>query len=297
MNNKKGFILVLISAALWGTGGIAGQLAYGCSDITTPWLLSARMMFAGIVITTIAFFQKRKNIFDIFKNKRDLIIFIFYAVFGNWLVQYSYFAAIEASNAATSTLLQYLAPSIVLVVSSVRKKRFPKPLEIICVAVALLGLFLVSTHGSITSLSISPKALFWGLVSACSMAAYNIVPVGILKKYGTYSVVGLAMLVGGLATIIIFRPFAQGYEISNTAWRLILYVLIFGTTIPFTAYSAGVKAIGSTAASIIANIEPVTAGVVSIVLLNISFTYFDIAGFCLIIGVAVVLTLFDKNIN
>lgn len=300
MNSRaKGLFLVLMSAVLWGTGGIAGQLAYANSNITTPWLLSTRMIFAGVVLTAFAFVQKGRNIFDIFKSKRDLIIFLIYCIFGNWLVQYSYFAAIKASNAATATLLQYLAPSIVLVVVAVKNKKFPRLLEIMCVVLALLGLFLISTHGAVTSLSISPVALFWGVISACSLTINNTLPLGILKRHGTYSIVGIAMLIGGIATTIVFRPYGnlQGLEISNAAWWYIVYVVIFGTTIPFSGFSAGVKIVGSTTGSIIANIEPLTAAVVSIVFLNMSFTVFDVIGFCLIIGAAIVLTLFDKNVN
>ncbi len=294
-NRAKGFILVLMSAVLWGTGGISGQLAYASSDITTPWLLASRMLFAGVILTILAVIQRGKGIFDIFKCRRDAVIFIVYCIFGNWLVQYSYFEAIELSNAATSTLLQYLAPSIVIVAVALRNKSLPSKLEIICVAMALVGLFFISTHGDISTLAISPKALFWGLVSAGSLAVYNTLPVGLLKKYGTYNVVGLAMIIGGIATVIVFRPYADTYSISNSAMVFIAYVLVFGTTIPFAAFSLGVKIVGSTISSIAANIEPVTSAVISIVFLNMRVTYLDIAGFFLIIGATVLLTLFGKN--
>ena len=41
MNNKtRGFFLVIMSAMLWGVGGIAGQLFYEKTDVNTPWLLA-----------------------------------------------------------------------------------------------------------------------------------------------------------------------------------------------------------------------------------------------------------------
>lgn len=291
----KGFLLVLISAVLWGFGGIAGQLVYSNSDIETPWLIGSRMLFSGVVITLIAFLKDGKRVFDLFKNKRDLAIFIFYAILGNWLVQYSYFEGIMYSNAATITLLQYLAPSMVLIVYAFKNRKMPSFLEILCVIGALIGLFLISTHGNINKLQISAIALIWGIVSAASMTIYNISPINLLKKYGTYNVVGLSMLLGGIITVIFFMPYSNDYTITAKVWGYVLFILVFGTTVPFTGYLAGIKIVGSTTGSILANIEPLTSAVFSVLFLNMPVTFFDFIGFCLILGVAVALTVFDKK--
>lgn len=296
MNNQsKGFLYVLMSAMLWGLGGIAGQLAFSTSDISTSWLIVVRMAVAGIVLLMLAFIKDGKNIFNIFRNKSDLIHFLIYCFLGNWLVQYSYFEAIKYSNAATATLLQYLSPSIVLVVVAIRKKKFPSIIEICCVFFALLGLFLISTHGSVGSLAISGAALMWGILSALSLVVNSVVPISILKKYGSYTVVGFAMLIGSITTQILLSPMTQSYNIPFETWKYIVFVVIFGTTIPFAGYSAGIKIVGSTTGSIIANIEPLTAAIGSVIILHTVVTGYDIVGFCLIIGVAVLLSVFGKK--
>lgn len=285
----------MISTVLWGFGGIAGQLAFSISNISSFWLLTVRMLTAGAVLLTIAFIRDGKKIFNIFKTKEDLIPFAVYCFLGNWLVQYSYFEAIRYSNAAAATLLQYLSPGIILLVTAVLNKKLPTRFETICVFTAFLGLFLVSTHGSFTSLAISKMALFWGLISASSLVINNIVPLGLLKKYGAYTVVGFAMLIGGITTQLIMSPLTQSFDIPAEAWKYIIFVAIFGTTIPFAGYSAGIKIVGPTIGSIVGNMEPVTAALVSVVFLHTEITAYDAAGFCLIIGVAVALSLFDKN--
>ncbi len=296
-SRKSGASLILISAVLWGMGGIAGQLVYEGSDITTPFLIEIRMLFSGIILTVIALKSDGKKIFNIFKVKNELSIFLFYSIMGNFLVQYSYFEAVQYSNGATATLLQYISPTMVMLIIAVNKRQAPDKIQIICVFLALLGLFLISTHGSVSSLSISYEALLWGLISAAALSINNIAPVCLLKKYGSCAVVGLAMLTGALITQLIFNPFAQSYEISPKIWGIIMFILIFSTTIPFAAFLYGIKIVGSTTGSILSNIEPLTASLVSILFLNAKVTGFDLTGFCLIIGVAVVLTLCDNAKN
>ncbi len=297
LSRKFSFAIVLIGAILWGLGGIAGQLLYENSDITTPWLIETRMLFSGVVLVLIAFKQNKFAIFNIFKNKKDLTVFLFYAVFGNYLVQYTYFESIHYTNAATATLLQYLAPSIVLVIMAFKNKRLPSLLEVVCVFVALLGLYFVSTHGNINNLSVSPTALIWCLTSATALALNSVIPVGILKKYDSFVVVGFAMVLGALITQIFFNPYSQSYNITPTAWGYAAFICVFGTAMPFTMFAMGLKVVGSTISSILSNIEPLTAGVVSIIFLGTQVTIFDLIGFVLIIGVAIALALFGERGN
>ena len=86
----------------------------------------------------------------------------------------------------------------------------------------------------------------------------------LLKKYGTYNVVGLSMLLGGIITAVFFMPYSNDYTITAKVWGYVLFILVFGTTVPFTGYLAGIKIVGSTTGSILANIEPLTSAVFSV---------------------------------
>lgn len=103
---------------------------------------------------------QRKRNFDIWKNKKDAKDMLLFSLIGMLFMQYGYFLAIGHSNAATATVLQYLAPVMIVIYVSIRYHKMPSFFEFAAVLCALLGTFLLATHGNVKSLSISPLALF-----------------------------------------------------------------------------------------------------------------------------------------
>ena len=73
--------------------------------------------------------------------------------------QYTYFTAIEYSNAAIATVLTYFGPTLVLVYVYMREARRPLKYEIFSIVLSMFGVFLLATHGNCSGLQISFKAL------------------------------------------------------------------------------------------------------------------------------------------
>lgn len=71
--------------------------------------------------------------------------------------------AIEASNAGTATVLQYLSPILILSAVCIKEKRRPVGLELGAIGLSLLGTFVLGTHGNIHTFYITGSALFLGL--------------------------------------------------------------------------------------------------------------------------------------
>ena len=67
------------------------------------------------------------------------------------------------------------------------------------IAFAVLGTFILVTHGDMGRLNISSTALFFGIASAFALAIYTIQPVKLLNKYNSAVIIGWGMLIGGLA--------------------------------------------------------------------------------------------------
>src|SRR5690606_30047242 len=97
--------------------------------------------------------------------------------------QYTYFAAIGFSNAATATVLQYIGPAFIVAWYAIRNRKWPVAIEFIALTLAITGTFLLVTHGSFKSLSVTPKAFVWGMLAALTLAFYTIQPAELLKKY------------------------------------------------------------------------------------------------------------------
>lgn len=286
----RGIIFTLAGGILWGFSGTCGQYLFSFEDVDPAWLTVTRMLWAGILLLAFSFSRHRDAMKGILKNRRDRLRLIIFAILGLTSCQYTYLAAISYSNAGTATVLQYLGPALVMIVSCFLSRRLPSKKEIFAVALAISGTFLLATHGNPQALAISPEALFWGLSSAVALMLYTMLPASIIPKWGSTVVTGYGMLIGG-----IFLFFFTGFWKYHVTFRMPLFfgvavIVLIGTALAFTLYLQGVSDIGSVKASMLACIEPVSATVISAVWLKTSFSFIDIIGLLFIIMTVLLLS-------
>lgn len=291
---SKGYLMVITAAVLWGLGGIAAQELYKISEIPSLFVVFLRMTAMAAAFVPISVIRKKEDVLEGFKNKKDLITILLFALIGGMYVQYSYYEAIRYSNAATGTVLQYAAPIFVLIAMAFIKRKFPKALEILCVAMAVTGIFLISTHGSLESLAISPKAVFFGITSAMAYAFYSIEPVGFIKKYGSLYLLGFSSLIS--ACILLVSGLVDFYVIQTPQELFcVLFIVIFSTVFTFSLYLAGLARIGSTTAAVLSALEPLVSTVLSVFLFSIAFTKADGIGIFLVMAAVLLLTIYGSK--
>ncbi len=97
----------------------------------------------------------------------------------------------------------------------------PGILVFCAILTSLVGTFLLVTHGNPTSLSISPAALFWGIASAFAAAFYTTYPSTLIARYGTLSVVGWSMLIGGLILFLLCQTRTNFVVNGGLIWRFL----------------------------------------------------------------------------
>jgi drug/metabolite transporter (DMT)-like permease len=285
--------MVLFAATLWGLSGTVAQRLFEEDGFRPGWLVTMRLLVSGALMLLMQ--MPRTNIFQIWRTKQNGLQLILFGIFGMLAVQYTYFAAIGAGNAATATLLQYLEPVLITVYLALRLKTIPKLQEIIAVVLALLGTYFLVTDGSLQNLTISPIAVVWGLASAAALAFYTLYPENLLKKWGAATVVGWGMLIGGIGLSFLYPPWqTQGQHWSVTSTCFVVFVILFGTLLAFFLYLESLKYIKPTETSLLACAEPLTAAIVAIVWLHVPFgVYQTIGGLC-IIATVMLLTLKGK---
>jgi drug/metabolite transporter (DMT)-like permease len=210
------------------------------------------------------------------------------------LAQITYFLAIKYSNAATATILQFTNPILVAIALSFQTKKFPSPLTLFSIFIAFFGVFLIVAQFNFHSLAISPHALFWGIISAFAAAFYILYARNLIKKYGEPSVVGWAMLLGGIVASLYANPFNADISLDIYAWGALLFVIIFGTAISFYIFLSGAQKIGAQKATILSFIEPAAAVAFTIMIFDVKFTIFDFLGSACIIA-AVICQAKSKN--
>ncbi|MBE6062592.1 MAG: EamA family transporter [Clostridium butyricum] len=291
----KGLFLVTFGAALWGVSGTAAQYLFQNQNFTPEWLVDIRMLLSGILLIILGLIKGDKNVFEIWKRKDNAIRLLLFGLLGMLGVQYTYFAAINHGNAATATILQYLSPIIITFYICMQNKKLPTLKQTVCVAMAIMGTFLIITKGNMNSISISKAALFWGIASAFTSALYTLQPIKLLKEYGATCTVGWGMLIGGIAFSFIYSPFNCTGNWSIKSVLAVVFVVIFGTLIAFSCYLASLKYIEAYEASILGSLEPLSAAFLSIMFLNVKFSAIQWIGSILIISTISVLSIMKDN--
>jgi len=286
--------LAIGAAVFWGISGTSGQYLFESRYINVEWLITIRLLISGVILLLYAQYSSKQNIFLIWKNNKNIFDLLIFSIIGMLAVQYTYFAAIKNSNAATATVLQYCGPVLIAIYLTMRNRKIPGIKEIVAIVLAVIGTFLLVTHGNIHTLAISRAALILGLLSALALAIYTLQPTSLLTKFNPIVVIGWAMLCGGLVFSIVKPPWkAEGIFDGYTYLHLIL-IILFGTLIAFTLYLFSVKIIGGQKASLLASAEPLAASVISVYWLNTSFTAIDWVGTMCIISTVFLLTKSEK---
>ena len=294
-NDNTGMLSTFVGGTLWGINGVMGNYLFLNKNVTTPWLIPYRLILAGFLLLGYLYYKKGSKIFDILKNPKDLLQIVLFGLIGMLGTQYTYFSAIQFSNAAIATVLTYFGPTLVLIYMCLREKRKPLKYEIVSICLSSFGVFLLATHGDITSLQISFKALVWGILSALSVVFYTVQPESLLKKYGASIVVAWGMMIGGIFITFVTKPWNISVTFDFVTFLVLMLIIVFGTIIAFILYLTGVNIIGPTKASIIACIEPVAATICAILFLGVSFGFLDLIGFICIVSTIFIVAYFDKK--
>lgn len=281
-----GIILTILGGIFWGLSGASGEYLFKDKNIKADWLIPYRLLISGTILLIYAFIKYRKTFFMPFKSATHLGLIVFYGVVGLMLCQYTYFYAIELSNAAIPTVIQYTAPAFILLIVCVGDRRLPHYIELIALLLTIVGVFFLATHGQFEGLVISHKALILSFISTFSVVVYNIVPKVLNKHFPVLLSLAWGLIIGGILLSIYLKVWELNGIHDFTSLLACIGVILFGTIFAFGFYMIGVSIIGPSKASILAAIEPVSAAFFSYVLLGTKFLFVDYMGFfAILLGV------------
>lgn len=293
MNRRKGLFLVMTGAMFWGIGGTVAKKLFQQYTIDVNWLVTTRLLAAGLLLLAVQFFGKdRSQILGVWKNKRTAYQLIIFGLIGMLGVQYTYMASIKNGNAAVATLLQYLAPVMIIVYLILSKQSVLTRKDLLTVSLALVGCFFLLTNGSFSQLSVPPLAIVWGIFSGLAAAFYTLYAVPLLKEYDSLVIVGWAMIIGGFALSFIHSPWEMDFKsLTLEAYLYLIFVIIFGTMVAFWFYIESLQSLSPKESSLLGSIEPLSAVLTTVFWLKDPFGIFQWVGTISIIVMILLLAL------
>ena len=287
----KGRVYTLIGAVSWGLSGACGQYLMNDSSVSPIYLTALRIMIAGLVLTFFACWKQPKQFREVVKSPKIMGRMLFFGIFGLMLCQLTYLISIHDSNAGTATVLQYTCPILIVIFVSLKEKTVPTVMEFVAIFCALVGTFVIATHGNPFNLSISPTGLFWGIISAFTYALYTLLPGKLIQQWGSLIVTGLGLLSGGILFYI--GSASWQYSIQWQPYTLFAFfgIIGVGTILAYTLYLEGVALIGAVQGSLLASAEPISSVFFSIVLLGEVFQMIDMVGIIFILIAVYIITM------
>lgn len=298
MNRRKGIFLVITGAVFWGIGGTVAKKLFQDFQIDVNWLVTTRLLIAGILLLTVQFFRgDHSQILGVWKNRSSAAHLLIFGILGMLAVQYTYMASIKHGNAAVATLLQYLAPVMIIIYLIFRKQTVLTLRDLLTVSLALAGCFFLLTNGSISQLSVPTPAIVWGVLSGLALAFYTLYAIPLLKQYDSLVIVGWAMIIGGFALSLIHPPWQMDFHTLNLeAYLYLVFVIIFGTMIAFWFYIESLQSLHAKESSLLGSIEPLAAVLTTVFWLKEPFGSFQWLGTACIIGMIFLLALKKESI-
>ena len=173
MKRNIGVIITLVAAVFWGFSGTCAQYIFDNFDADPTYLTAVRLLAAGLILVIIGLFTDRKNMISIWTDRTSALRLIIFTVTGFLFCELTYMKAISYSNSGTATILQYLGPVLIMIVSCFLARKLPKRKEVCAIIMALIGVFFIATHGRIDTMVITPLGLSWGLWSAVALMLYT----------------------------------------------------------------------------------------------------------------------------
>lgn len=286
-----GIFCGIMTGICWGVSGVFGQFLFETRDVQTAWLVPIRLLSSGILLFIYQYFTNREELLALPKHKKDFFQTIIAGVFGTMMFQYTFFKAVQTSNAGTATVLQYLCPVLVMIYVCCRNRKLPNKKEFLSIVLAITGIFLISTHGNLNTLAMTPEALFWGLFCAFSMFTNTVLPESLYKKYSSQTIIAWGFIFGGLVLSFIFKPWNYSVTIDIPVIISLFFIIIGGSVAAYLFYANAIKRIGPSKASIFSTSEPIAATTLSAVWLGTTFMPIDLIGFALILSVVFILSL------
>ena len=290
----KGRIYTLIGAIGWGLSGSCGQYLMNDSAVSPIYLTALRMIIAGVFLTILAFFKQPEQFKTLISTPKEMFQILYFGIFGLMLCQLTYLIAIHDSNAGTATVLQYTCPILIVIYVSLKEKTVPTVMEFAAIFFALVGTFVIATHGNPFNLSLTPAGLFWGIISAFTYALYTLLPGKLIQQLGSLIVTGLGLLSGGILFYIGSASWQYTIQWKPYTFMAFIGIIGIGTIFAYTLYLEGVSIIGPVQGSLLASAEPISSVFFSIILLGEVFQGIDILGIVFILIAVYLITMKEQ---
>lgn len=274
-----GVVLVAVSAASFGTLAIFARYAYRAGGEPAA-VLFLRFTVAAMVLVAVLAVRREP-----LPRGRALLPLVGLGAVGYVGQSLAYFTALTYASVALVSLLLYLFPVIVVLLSAVFLGERLTRVRGTALALALAGSALTVGSGA----GGRPLGIVLGIASAVLYALYIVIGSRVTAGVGAIPaatvIVGSAALCFGLVVLVTRPAFPHG-ALGAVA---ILGLALVATVVAIVTFFEGLARLGPTDASTLSTFEPVVTVLLAATLLGERVTPLQLAGGALILGAVLLL--------
>ncbi|KAA8985456.1 MULTISPECIES: DMT family transporter [Gammaproteobacteria] len=204
-----------------------------------------------------------------------------------------YFLSISEGSVAVAATLMYCAPVFVYLLSFALKLESPTPLKWAAIVMVMVGIVLLTRIYDVNAGGVTALGVGAGLLAGLSYAIF-IFGFKYAAPHGTPQAI---LTIAFTALVIILGAFGDSSEIaialSTPDWPLFVTLGILGAGLSFIFYIIGLNHTAPAVASIVAMVEPVTASLFGVVVLEETLVALQIVGMALILATVTALSVFS----
>lgn len=269
MSPRLGLAQICLAGVLWGTGGLAVRVIRDAEPMSVVSISAWRMLIgAAFLLVVVAVARQAGTLRDLVRRRPWHVAAVGVATAA---YQALYFAGVVAVGVTVSTVVSLgLAPVIVTVVESVRRRSAPDRAHLLVLAAALVGLVLVSVSAGSAG---GPHPVLGVLASIGSGTAYALTtlvghslagstpPLSLATASTAIGAIALAplALLTGPGTSALGDPVVTGS---------LLYLGVLTMAIAYLLFYAGLRTAPGSSAVVATLLEPLTAAVLAAIVLD-----------------------------
>jgi drug/metabolite transporter (DMT)-like permease len=246
MKRLVGIVLVVVSAAAFGTLPIFGRYAYadGMDALT---ILFLRFTLAAILMLTWLLARRER-----LPRGSVLLRLVGMGALGYVGQAFAYLTALKFASAGLVALLLYLYPVFVALLAALLLHERLTRAKGVALGVALIG----------TVLTVGPLAgqatgTLLAVTAALVYSVYIIVGTNVMRHVSAAQSSAVIFAAAGMSAGGLMLVNGVHLPATGTGWAAVLSIVVIATLIPVAAFLAGLERIGPTNAAMLSTLEPV----------------------------------------
>ena len=281
------YVALVCTTALWGSNGVVSR---ALMDTIPPLVMaSARWIVVLVALLPLVWPERRAIVHSL---RRDWRILLLLTLLGSAPQSALVYTGLSASTAIHLGLLNSTIPVCIILISWGWYARCPRRIEVMGLAISLIGVFLILAHGD-------PRALLhlqFNHGDLLMLGAVTVWAVYTLRlndrpqSLSLFAFVFVLSLIGGLLTLpLAALQWTQVGDVHLGARELLglLYIGAVATLISMVLFSYGVERVGAVRAGILIHLMPVFSSLFAAVFIGEQLHIYHAAGFIMVAGGAI----------